>query len=281
MSSIGTALFRKSIVAKETLIHKLDPRTKFIFFLWISIWAYIFLDYVLTAIFLVVIISLAMVGRVLRRILLTMGVVIVPWIAIGTPILSVLFPWNETLMYKLKLFQWEIPFYYEGLAWGISFPLRIAVCITSALLFYFTTNPAGLIALLFKLRFPFRFIYVVAAAVQLTPLLVDEAGTIYQAQLSRGLRTDVNIIKRIVNFLTLTVPLTLSSLNKVQIRAIALESRGFSAPVVKTNPYDIRFKGIDYAFFIGMIIGTVLLSYIYIVYGFSPIVHLKFYLAVG
>ncbi|MEM3521961.1 MAG: energy-coupling factor transporter transmembrane component T [Candidatus Bathyarchaeia archaeon] len=281
MSSIGTSLLRKSIVVKETIIHKTDPRTKFIFFLWISIWAYIFLDYVLTAIFLVIILSLAAVGKVLKRILLSVAVVVVPWMALGIPILSALFPWNETLMYKLSLLQWEIPLYYEGFAWGISFPLRIGVCITSALLFYLTTNPAGLIALLFKLRFPFRFIYTVAAAIQLTPLLVDEAGTIYQAQLSRGFRTDVNIIKRIFNFLVLIVPLTLGSINKVQIRAIALESRGFSAPVFKTCPYDIRFKGVDYAFFAGMIIGTIILSYIYIVYGFSPIVHLKFYLAVG
>ncbi|MEM2896367.1 MAG: energy-coupling factor transporter transmembrane component T [Candidatus Bathyarchaeia archaeon] len=281
MSSIGTALLRKSIVVKETLIHKADPRTKFIFFLWISLWAYIFLDYVLTAIFLAVIILLAITGRILKRILLTVAVIVVPWMALGIPILSALFPWNETLIYRLSLFQWEIPLYYEGFAWGLTYPLRIGVCITSALLFYLTTNPPGLIALLFKLKFPFRFIYVTAAAVQLTPLLVDEAGTIYQAQLSRGFRTDVNIIKRIFNFLVLVVPLTLSSINKVQIRAIALESRGFSAPVAKTNPYDIRFKSVDYAFFIGMIIGTVILTYIYFVYGFSPITHLRFYLVVG
>ncbi|MEM2927575.1 MAG: energy-coupling factor transporter transmembrane component T [Nitrososphaerota archaeon] len=281
MSSIGTSLLRKSIVVEETLIHKADPRTKFLFFLWISIFAYIFYDYVLTTIFLIGILFLATIGKILKRILLSVAVIVLPWMALGVPILSVLFPWNSTLMYKLEIFGWQIPFYYEGFAWGLTWPLRIGVCITSALLFYLTTNPANLIALLFKLKLPFRFIYAFAAATQLIPLLVDEAGTIYQAQLSRGLRTDVGIIKRIWNFLILIVPLTLSSLTKVQIRAIALESRGFSAPVIKTCPYDIRFKNIDYAFFIGIIIVTLILVYIYIVYGFSPIVHLKQYFISG
>lgn len=281
MSSIGTSLLRRSIFIKETLIHKADPRTKFIFFLWISIWAYIFYDYVLTLIFLIGILFLATVGKIFKRILLSVAVIVLPWMALGTPILSALFPWNSTLMYKLEIFGWQIPLYYEGFAWGLTWPLRIGVCITSALLFYLTTNPAELIALLFKLKLPFRFIYAFAAAIQLIPLLVDEAGTIYQAQLSRGLRTDVGIVKRIWNFLILIIPLTLSSLNKVQIRAIALESRGFSAPVIKTCPYDIRFKNIDYAFFTGIIICTLIMAYVYIVYGYSPIVHLKQYLIAG
>jgi energy-coupling factor transport system permease protein len=281
LSSIGTSLLRRSVIVKETLIHKSDPRTKFIFFLWISIFAYIFYDYVLTAIFLIGILLLAMMGKILKRVLLSVAVIILPWIAFGVPILSVLFPWNSTLMFKLEIFGWQIPFYYEGFAWGLTWPLRIGVCITSALLFYLTTNPASLIALLFKFKLLFRFIYAFAAATQLIPLLVDEAGTIYQAQLSRGLRTDVGIIKRIWNFLILIIPLTLSSLTKVQIRAIALESRGFSAPVNKTCLYDIKFKNIDYAFFIGMVIFTLILIYIYIIYGFSPIVHLKQYFIAG
>jgi len=264
-----------------TLIHRTDPRTKFLFFLWISLLAYIFYDYILTIIFVLAVLVLAVMGKVFRRIFLSMAVVVFPWIALGVPILSFPFgfPWNKTVMFRFRFFQWDIPVYYEGFAWGLTWPLRVAVTICAGLLFYLTTNPRELIALLFKFKLPFRFIYMVAAALQLTPLLIDEAGTIYQAQLSRGLRTKVSIIKRIWNFLVLVVPLTLSSIQKVQVRAMALESRGFSAPVVKTSLYDLKFKGIDYAYLIGMIIVTVIMAYVYVVYGYSPFVHLRYLIA--
>jgi energy-coupling factor transport system permease protein len=259
----------------------LDPRPKFFFFLWISVLAYVFYDYVLTALFLLVILILAAAAKILRRVLLILSVIILPGFAFAIPILSVLFPWNETLMFKLHIFGFEIPLYYEGFSWGLSWPLKIAVCISSALLFYLTTEPGELIALLFELRLPYRFIYMVTITLQLIPLLIEEIQTIYQAQLSRGLRTKANIIKRVWNFLALVIPLTLSSIMRVQIRAIALESRGFSAPVRKTCLYDITLRPQDYLFFAAIIGATVFLAYVYVVYGFSPIVHLKFYYIAG
>jgi len=207
--------------------------------------------------------------------------VVLPWMALAVPILSLPlgFPWNETVVYRLNLLGLDLPVYLEGLAWGFTWPLRIGVTISAALLFYLTTQHTALIAMLFKFRLPFRFIYMVAATLQLIPLMVDEVRSIYQAQLARGLRTDVSIVKKLWNFLLLVVPLTLSSLGKVQTRAIALESRGFSAQVPKTVLYDIRFKTVDYLFFTCMAAVTLYLGYLYVTAGYSPFVRLRFLLA--
>ncbi|KYH39309.1 MAG: cobalt/nickel ABC transporter permease [Candidatus Bathyarchaeota archaeon B23] len=281
MGVVRRVLLDKRVLTGDSIIHRLDPRPKFFFFLWISVLAYVFYDYVLTALFLLVILALAAAAGILRRILLVLAVIVLPGFAFAIPILSVLFPWNETLMFKLHILGFELPLYYEGFTWGLSWPLKIAVCVSSALLFYLTTEPGELIALLFKLRLPYKFIYMVTITLQLIPLLLDEIQTIYQAQLSRGLRTKANPVKRIWNFLALVIPLTLSSLMKVQTRAIALESRGFSAPVRKTCLYDIRLRAGDHLFFSAMIAVTLLLAYLYLLYGFSPIVHLKFYYVAG
>ncbi len=210
-----------------------------------------------------------------------MMLVVLPWMALAVPILSLPlgFPWNETVVYRLNLLGLDLPVYLEGLAWGFTWPLRIGVTISAALLFYLTTQHTALIAMLFKFRLPFRFIYMVAATLQLIPLMVDEVRSIYQAQLARGLRTDVSIVKKLWNFLLLVVPLTLSSLGKVQTRAIALESRGFSAQVPKTVLYDIRFKTVDYLFFTCMAAVTLYLGYLYVTAGYSPFVRLRFLLA--
>lgn len=281
MSSIITTFLKRKPHELESPIHRIDPRVKFIFFLWISIWAYIYLDYYITIFYLIGILVLSYIGKTLRRIVSALAIVILPWIAIAVPILGILFPWNETPLYRIQIFSWELTLYYEGVAWGVAFPLRIAVCLSSALFFLFTTEPVKLVALLFKLKLPFRFIYMIAGSLQLTSILLEEYQTILQAQKSRGLRTDVNILKRIFTYAAILIPLTLSTFNKVQIRAIALMSRGFSAPVEKTWPYELNFKRIDYLFIIGIILLTIVFVYIYLTFGFSPLSGLKFYLVVG
>ncbi|MEM1947803.1 MAG: energy-coupling factor transporter transmembrane component T [Candidatus Caldarchaeum sp.] len=262
-------------------MHMADARTKFLYFIWISVLAYVFYDYILTLVFLAANILLAFAGRVGRQVCLPLAVVVVPWMSLAVPILSLPlgFPWNETVVYRLNIFGLDLPVYLEGLAWGFTWPLRIGVTISAAMLFYLTTQQTMLIAMLFKLRMPFKFIYMVAATLQLIPLMVDEVKSIYQAQLARGLRTDVSAMKRVWNMLLLIVPLTLGSLEKVQTRAIALESRGFSSPVRKTMLYDIRFKTVDYVFFACMTSATVYLGYLYVTQGYSPFVRLRYLLA--
>ncbi|MEM3713084.1 MAG: energy-coupling factor transporter transmembrane component T [Nitrososphaerota archaeon] len=281
MSSLISTLLKRKPDELDSPMHRIDPRVKFLFFLWISVWAYIYLDYYLLMFFLIGILSLSYIGKTLKRAVGAIAIVILPWIAIAVPILGALFPWNETPLYKFQILSWDLTLYYEGVAWGIVFPLRIAVCLSSALFFLFTTEPVKLIALLFKLKLPFRFVYMIAGSLQLTSILIEEYQTILQAQKSRGLRTDVNILKRIFTYTAILIPLTLSTLNKVQIRAIALMSRGFGAPVEKTWPYELNFKKADYLFMTGIILITILFVYIYIMYGFSPLSGLKFYLIVG
>ncbi len=275
---ISLSLLKRTAVEVETFVQRLDGRVKFLYFIWASILVYIFYDFILNLIFIIVTLLLAIYARVAKPIAMTLLVIIVPWIAIATPILSLPlgFPWNKTIIYYIKFAGYEIPVYLEGLGWGITWPLRIGVCISTAMLFYLTTNQARLVATMFKMKVPFRFIYMLIATFQLIPLLVDEANTIFQAQLSRGLRTDVGIIKKLYYYLALVIPLTLSALNRVQIRAIALESRGFSAPVTKTLMYEAEFKWMDWIFLSTIIVATIVLAYVYITYGYSPIAGLEY-----
>ena len=275
---MSLSLLKRTAVEADTVIQRLDGRAKFIYFLWTSFLAYIFYDYILNIIFIAVTLALAAYAKVFKPIALTLAIIILPWIAIATPILSLPlgFPGNETVIYMIKLAGYEIPIYLEGLGYGITWPLRIAVTISSAMLFYLTTNQARLVAAMVKSRVPFRAIYMVIATLQLIPLLVDEANTIYQAQVSRGLRTDVGVVKKIYYYIALVIPLTLSALNKVQIRAIALESRGFSAPVKKTFLYEAEFRARDYVFFLIMALATAFLAYVYVNFGYSPLAHIKY-----
>ena len=59
-------------------------------------------------------------------------------------------------------------------------------------------------------------------------------NTIMDAQRSRGLETDGNLITRAKSFLPLISPVVMSSLINTRERAIALEIRGFEAGQKKT-----------------------------------------------
>jgi energy-coupling factor transport system permease protein len=274
--SAGVSLLKRAAVETNTLVQRLDGRVKFLFFIWATLLAYIFYDPVLNLIIIGFTLALAAHAKVLKPIALTLAIIIVPWILFAVPILSLPlgFPWNKTVIGYIEIFGRKYPVYLEGLGWGFTWPLRIAVSISTALLFFLTTNQAKLAATLVKMRLPFKAIYVVIAALQFIPLLAREAEVITQAQRARGLRTDVGILQRVRNYLAVVIPLTLTSLNKVQIRAIALESRGFSAPVRKTLVYETSFTRLDYVFLAGMAVATAFLAWVYVTYGYSPISHL-------
>lgn len=271
--SAGVSLLKRAAVEANTLVQRLDGRVKFLFFIWATLLAYIFYDPVLNLIIIGFTLALAAHAKVLKPIALTLAIIIVPWILFAVPILSLPlgFPWNKTVIGYIEIFGRKYPVYLEGLGWGFTWPLRIAVSISTALLFFLTTNQAKLAATLVKMRLPFKAIYVVIAALQFIPLLAREAEVITQAQRARGLRTDVGILQRVRNYLAVVIPLTLTSLNKVQIRAIALESRGFSAPVRKTLVYEASFTRPDYVFLAGMAVATAFLAWVYMTYGYSPI----------
>ena len=90
-------------------------------------------------------------------------------------------------------------------------------------------------AIMLKSKLPYKFAYAFLATIQLIPILTNEITTIYQAQVSRGLNVQAKLIDRFKSIVVLMIPLTLGAINQTQIRAIALESRGFSAPVKESD----------------------------------------------
>jgi len=275
--SAGISLLKRTAVEANTIFQRLDGRVKFLYFIWATVLVYIFYDPYLTLAFLIVTLAMAAYAKVFKPIAMTLLIIIVPWIILGVLILALPFgfPWNKTVIGYINVLGYRLPVYLEGLGWGITWPLRISVAISSALFFYLTTNQAKLVATLFKMKVPFKAIYMIIATFQFIPLLFDEANTIIQAQISRGLKTDVGVLQRIKNYLAVVIPLTISALNKVQTRAITLESRGFSAPVKKTFLYEARLTAADWAFLGIMAAVTVFLAWVYVTIGYSPVAHLQ------
>lgn len=272
MSSTALRILRSGYVRGDSIVHRLDGRTKFFFFLWISIFNYVFYDLYVSLASLAVVMALAFVCRIGRVVLSVMMIVALPILILGIIILGgpIGFPHNKTVLFAFYLFGYQIGLFLEGTVYVTVWSTRLAVTITAALLAYLTTHPSDIAAIMLKSHIPYKFAYAFLATVQLIPILTNEVTTIYQAQVSRGLNVQANLIERLKSIVVLLIPLTLGAITQTQTRAIALESRGFSAPVRKVMVRDPRFKAIDILLFASMAALTVYFLFLIATRGLVP-----------
>ena len=101
-------------------------------------------------------------------------------------------------------------------------------------MFVLTTKPAELVEDLEQAGFSPKIGYVISSVFQIVPQMSGTMNTIMDAQRSRGLETEGNLITRAKSFLPLISPVVMSSLINTRERAIALEIRGFEAGQKKT-----------------------------------------------
>lgn len=272
MSSTAFGILRSGYVARDTFVHRLDGRTKFLFFLWISIFNYVFYDLYVTVASFAVVMFLAFVARIQRFVVTILLIIVLPIVLLGVGIIGGPFGFaqNRTAIAAVQVLGFTVGLYLEGTVYVSVWTSRLAVTITAALLAYVTTHPSDLAAIMLKSRLPYKFAYAFLATIQLIPILTNEITTIYQAQVSRGLNVQANLLDRFKSIIVLMIPLTLGAINQTQVRAIALESRGFSAPIKKVLLRDPTLKTSDHAVMVIMAAMTCVFIYLIWTRGLVP-----------
>ncbi len=122
----------------------------------------------------------------------------------------------------------------EGLRFAIETLLRLAAISGAISLFYLTTPPGELAVDLERRGVSPRLTFIVHAAVQTVPAMVERAAAITAAQRARGLDTEGSPWKRLRGLLPLAGPVLLGSIADVEERTMALEARGFTRPGRRT-----------------------------------------------
>ena len=87
--------------------------------------------------------------------------------------------------------------------------------------------------------------YVLLSTTNIIPQMSKKMNAILDAQRSRGIETDSNVIVRAKAFFPSVGPLLLNSLVSAEERAITLEARAFSAPCKKTKLKEIADTAMD------------------------------------
>jgi energy-coupling factor transporter transmembrane protein EcfT len=111
-----------------------------------------------------------------------------------------------------------------------------------ALMFLSTTTDTDVILALAKLRIPYTFCFLLSLSLRSVLIFSDDWRTILEAYWSKGV--DVNkgsLIGRLRNYVSVTIPLMVITLNKVKEVDFAAESRGFKLGM-RRRTYIDRFQ---------------------------------------
>ena len=230
---------------KNSLVHKLDPRTKLLSGLLMIIVAFFAKSYYSYAVcygFLAIVILASRIP--LKSILKTVKAILV--VLILTLILNIFF-------YKdgKPLVSWKfILITDEGLIYASKMALRVIFLVVSTSLITLTTTPMALTDGMESLMKPLKLIkfpvhdvaLIMSIALRFIPTLMEEVDKITLAQRARGAHFDTGgLVKRAKALLPVLIPLFVGTFRRADELAMALDARCYNATPNRTKMKPLKF----------------------------------------
>lgn len=136
----------------------------------------------------------------------------------------------------------------EGVWFGIVLSVRVLVATSSLPLFVMTTPTSAIMTAMGKLRVPQTATFMLVSALSFTSLLFEMWDSIVDAQKLRAFDIDaMNFVKRAVKaYIPIITPLILLLFRRANDFQIAMETRGFGAPVQATAIDTLTSRPSDY-----------------------------------
>ncbi|MDK2968785.1 MULTISPECIES: energy-coupling factor transporter transmembrane component T [Lacrimispora] len=253
----------------ESILHKLDPRTKlfgtmiFIISLFIAndIWAYLAATVFLAAAIRLSNVPLKFMVRGLKAIvfLLLISVSFNLFLTPGTAVLTLGF---------LKITK-------EGLMVAGFMGIRLIYLVVGSSIMTLTTTPNQLtdglersLDFLNRFRVPVHEVsMMMSIALRFIPILVEETDKIMKAQMARGADFETgNLIQKAKNMIPLLVPLFISAFRRATDLAMAMEARCYRGGEGRTKMKPLQYGNRDritylvYFLYLAVIIGLRVLS---------------------
>ncbi len=241
----------------DSVLHKLDPRTKFVGTLAFIISVFVFNTlpgYAVATIFLA---SMILLSRIpFRLIIKGLKAVLV--------ILFITAAFNIFLTPGDVLWKWKfLRITKEGLILAGKMAIRLIYLVVGSSLMTLTTTPNQLTDGLEKLLDPLNRIHVpvheialmMSIALRFIPILMEETDKIMKAQIARGADFESgNIIKKAKNMIPLLVPLFISAFRRANDLAMAMEARCYHGGSNRTQMKPLHYSRLDFLAYLVLIV---------------------------
>ena len=218
-----------SFLHKNTVLHRLDPRSKLFMILSYAILAFTFKSLTLMVILFLSTIPLLLIANISSQFIKGIkGLYFVIFFILIINTLSGSF--NNSLITIIRLLVLMIIFS----------------------IYFQTTLPEDITQSLILLHVPYSTAFSLSLSFRFVPTMAQETEIVMNAQKSRGHRIqEGGMIQQIRNLFPLLIPLLMNSIRRAYHIAEALETRAFGVKKVPNFYYPLRFKFID-IFFIAL-----------------------------
>ena len=247
----------------DTIVHRLDPRTKIILVLFYIIALFTADSWVSYGLVLVVSVICQSLSRIRAKnlfkglkpmlVIITLTAVLNIFYTTGTPVLP----------------GWIIT--WEGIARAIKMVLRIVLLITGTFLLTYTTSPIALtdgleilLNPLKKLKVPIHeMTMMMSMALRFIPTLIEETDKITSAQRARGADFETgSLVRRAKALIPVLVPLFVSSFRRADELAVAMECRCYHGGEGRTRMKQLKMTSADIT---ALILGAVFLAAVIVI----------------
>ena len=253
----------------DSLIHKLDPRTKLLGTLMfiVSVFAFhTFWGYLVATVFLgsVILISKVPVKFIFK------GLKAIFVLLLFTIVFNIILTPGEVL------WRWGfIKVTKEGLVLAGRMAIRLIYLVIGSSIMTLTTTPNQLTDGVERQLRPVNKIHVpvheiammMSIALRFIPILLEETDKIMKAQIARGADFENgNLIQKAKNMVPLLVPLFISAFRRANDLAMAMEARCYHGGDDRTQMKPLKYAGRDYAAY-GILTGYLAIAILFRVVG--------------
>ena len=241
-------------VNSNSIIHKLDPRSKIIYS--VCILGSAIITHSIPFLLLTILISLIIwkLANIPIRSFKTVIVMIILIILVGVISQSIFYTNNpgyegtKTTIFNLMPFYVPnigyLPVTLEGFEYGIMFSMRMITIFLSAIVLPLTTHPSEIILMLRKFKFPEWIILLFTMTIRFLPLTIQNLTITRNAQKIRKDKISFN------DLLLLLESIIISSLRTAKQIALNLDVKSFGYTKRRTSLKSINFKKNDLIFLV-------------------------------
>ena len=233
----------------DTVVHRLDPRTKLILVIVYIVALFCAKSYVSYAVVAAFLILCMCLSRIRLRVIVK-GLKPLLLIIVLTGLLNMFYtPGRELVHFWIFTITWE------GIRNAVFMISRIVMLIFGTFLLTYTTSPIALTDAMELLMSPLKRIKVpvhelsmmMCIALRFIPTLISETDKIISAQKARGADFESgNLIRRAKALIPILVPLFISAFRRADELAVAMESRCYHGGKGRTRMKQLRMAGRDY-----------------------------------
>lgn len=253
----------------DSVLHRLDPRTKLVLTLVYIVALFAASGPVTYGVMLAALVACVILSEInLKTILRSLKPL---WVILVFTIVLNIFFTGGTVIFQL----WFIKVTREGLIIAVKMMARLVMLIVGTFLLTYTTSPIALTDGMERLLSPLKKIGVpvhelsmmMSIALRFIPTLIEETDKIMNAQKARGADFESgNLIQRAKAMLPILVPLFVSAFRRAEELAVAMESRCYHGGEGRTRLKQLKMARRDAVAFMG---GAVLAAVIFTLRSFG------------